>query len=62
VKTVPCTKCGGTGRMPASKDRTRGKYAKARELRKQGLTVREIAKRLGYRSTCSVAAALKLEG
>jgi AraC-like DNA-binding protein len=59
MKMVPCTKCGGSGRIPASKDRTCGKYDKARELRKQGLTVREIAKRLGYKSTCSVAAALK---
>ena len=41
------------------RDRTGGKYAKARELRAKGMTIRQIQKRLGYKSTCSVAAALK---
>jgi AraC-like DNA-binding protein len=58
-RTIPCPKCCGTGRIDAAEDRTGGRYAEARKLRKQGLTVREIAKRLGYKSTCSVAAALK---
>ena len=41
------------------RDRTGGKYAQARALRAQGFTIRQIKDKLGYRSTCSVAAALK---
>ena len=44
---------------PGHRDRTGGKYAMARALRAQGFTIRAIAKKLGYKSTCSVAAALK---
>lgn len=40
-------------------DRTNGRYAKARELRAQGMTIRQIMKALGYKTTSSVAAALR---
>ena len=59
LRTIPCPRCRGTGRVDAAQDRTKGKYAAARKLRSQGLTIREIAKRLGYKSTCSVHAALQ---